>query len=408
VPGIEALPAPQLSEPHLPALRRHLLAWWEGHGRHTIPWKCRPDGTPAADGEALDPYGVFVAELMLQQTRLAVVLPYWQRWMAAWPRLADLAAASEHEVLLLWQGLGYYARARRLLQGARQLLRNTAGPDPFPRDLEGWQALPGVGRSTAASILSSAYDLPHPILEGNVRRVLARLTAAPRPPARQAARFWQLSEQLLDQRRPRAFNQALMDLGATVCTPRAPACGLCPWERHCAAYAAGSPTAYPVKDTPRELPFQVIGVGIVRNEAGEVLIDQRLEEGLLGGLWEFPGGKQEPGEAITATIVRELREELAIEAAVEEQLITLEHAYSHKRLRFVVHLCRWLSGEPRPLASQQVRWVQPGQLGAYPFPAANARIIEALLQHLAPPDSAVKLPDSAAGPGHPGESRTAA
>jgi A/G-specific adenine glycosylase len=139
-----------------------------------------------------------------------------------------------------------------------------------------------------------------------------------------------------------------------------------------------------VKDATRTVPFQVIGVGVVLNGAGEVLIDQRLNEGLLGGLWEFPGGKQEPDEALEATIGRELREELAIEAEVGEELISLEHAYSHKRLRFVVHLCRWVSGEPQPLASQQVRWVRPDQLDAYPFPAANARIIAALRRRLDP------------------------
>jgi len=137
-----------------------------------------------------------------------------------------------------------------------------------------------------------------------------------------------------------------------------------------------------VKEAPKPVPFQVIGVGVVLNGAGQVLIDQRLEEGLLGGLWEFPGGKQEPGEAIEATVARELREELAIEVAVGEELISLEHAYSHKKLRFVVHLCQWRSGEPQPLASQQVRWVHPSELSAYPFPAANGRIIAALLEHL--------------------------
>jgi A/G-specific adenine glycosylase len=258
----------------------------------------------------------------------------------------------------------------------------------WPIDLEGWLALPGVGRSTAGGILSSAFDLPVAILDGNVKRVLARLIASPRPPARQLAGFWRLSEQLLDPQRPRAFNQALMDLGATVCTPRNPSCGLCPWQGHCAAYAAGDPARYPVKDASRELPFQVIGVGVVLDGDGRVLIDQRLNEGLLGGLWEFPGGKQEPGEAITATIARELMEELAITVEVGEELISLEHAYSHKRLRFVVHLCRWLAGEPQPLACQQVRWVQPGELEAFPFPAANARIITALLERLALADTA--------------------
>ena len=132
-------------------------------------------------------------------------------------------------------------------------------------------------------------------------------------------------------------------------------------------------------DAPKPLPFQVIGVGVVINAVGDVLIDQRLEEGLLGGMWEFPGGKQEPGESIEACIERELKEELDIAATVGEQLISVDHAYSHKKLRFVVHLCDWVSGEPQPLASQQVRWVRPEDLGNYAFPAANAKIIAALL-----------------------------
>ena len=377
-----------------PGLRRLLLAWWEAHGRHTIPWKRGDAGARPSPGEPLHPYPIWVAEVMLQQTQLLVVLPYWQRWMAAFPSLEALAAAEEHDVLLLWQGLGYYSRARRLHQGARQLLGQ-----PWPRTLESWLALPGIGRSTAGSILSSAFDLPFAILDGNVKRVLARLIASPRPPARQLKGFWQLSELLLDPQRPRAFNQALMDLGATVCTPRSPDCGRCPWRNPCAAYAAGDPARYPVKDAPRPLPFQVIGVGVVLDGRGRVLIDQRLPEGLLGGLWEFPGGKQEPGEAIEATIARELREELAIEAEVGEELITLEHSYSHKRLRFVVHLCRWLAGDPQPLASQQVRWVEPEGLAAFPFPAANARIITALRERLA--GAAPVAPSVAAGPHGP-------
>jgi len=379
-------------------LRQPLLRWWQEHGRHTIPWKLRPNGSlPAAD-EPLDPYPIWIAEVMLQQTQLQVVLPYWQRWMAAFPTLECLAQAEEHDVLLLWQGLGYYSRARRLLAAARQLQLQIEGQVPRPRRsadlatwpqaLESWLALPGIGRSTAGSILSSAFNRPFAILDGNVKRVLARLIACERPPARELKRFWALSEALLDPERPRDFNQALMDLGASVCTPRNPRCEQCPWQPHCAAYAAGTPDAYPVTDTPRELPFQVIGVGVVLNSAGQVLVDQRLNEGLLGGLWEFPGGKQEPGEAIEATIRRELKEELAIEVEVGEELISLEHAYSHKKLRFVVHLCRWLAGEPQPLASQQVRWVEPAALDAFPFPAANTRIIAALQQRLQAEDSA--------------------
>ena len=344
--------------------------------------------------EGLDPYPIWVAEVMLQQTQLQVVLPYWKRWMEAFPRLEILASASEQQVLLLWQGLGYYSRARRLHATSRLLLaqlersghRNNDCKQfrHWPVDPEVWLALPGIGRSTAGGILSSAFNSPLAILDGNVRRVLARLHAHPEPPMRAQARFWTWSENLVDAvpGSSRNLNQALMDLGATVCTPRHPSCERCPWDAFCAAYASGSPQRYPVKEAPRSIPFQVIGVGVVLNQAGDVLIDQRLDEGLLGGLWEFPGGKQEPGELIRDTIHRELREELAIEVSVEGELVKVDHAYSHKKLRFEVYLCRWISGEPQPLASQQVRWVKPSELADYPFPAANSRIIAALLEHL--------------------------
>ena len=354
-------------------LRPLLLNWWSDHGRHDIPWKRTSSGDRPAPDQPLDPYPIWIAEVMLQQTQLAVVLPYWHRWMAVFPTVEALAAASLEQVRLLWQGLGYYSRARRLHQAAQQISGRS-----WPGDLEEWMALPGIGRTTAGSILSSAFNAPVPILDGNVRRVLARLRAHDRPPARDQALFWQWSHELLDPQRPRDFNQALMDLGATLCTPRQPLCDACPWQRHCAAYAAGEPSRWPVSEERKPVPFQVIGVGVVLNADGEVLIDQRLEEGLLGGLWEFPGGKQEPGETIEACITRELQEELAIEVTVGQELISVDHAYSHKRLRFVVHVCRWLSGEPKPLASQQVRWVLPDDLGNYAFPAANAKIIAAL------------------------------
>ena len=362
------------------------------HGRRDPeqkPWMFTADRTWPQPDDVLSPFGIWIAEVMLQQTQLQVVLPYWERWMEVFPTLERLAEAREHDVLLLWQGLGYYSRARRLLAGAKQLMGQIAPASStmlsaWPMDLDGWMLLPGIGRTTAGGILSSAFNSPLAILDGNVRRVLARLQAHPKPPARDQALCWQWSEALVAAApgRARDLNQALMDLGATVCTPRSPNCGCCPWQMHCAAYAAGDVERYPVKDTPRAVPFQVIGVGVVLNEAGEVLIDQRLNEGLLGGLWEFPGGKQEPGEAIIDTIARELREELAIEVAVGEELISLDHAYSHKKLRFVVHLCQWISGEPQPLASQQVKWVRRECLADYPFPAANAKIIAALLDHV--------------------------
>ena len=357
-----------------------LLGWWQACGRRDPaqkPWMFTADGTWPLPEDSLSPYGIWIAEVMLQQTQLSVVLPYWQRWIKAFPTVNALAAASLEQVRLQWQGLGYYSRARRLHEAARVLVQQ-----PWPRDLDGWIALPGIGRTTAGGILSSAFNAPEPILDGNVKRVLARLHAHERPPSRDQHLFWQRSEALLDPRRPRDFNQALMDLGATVCTPRRLGCDHCPWRESCAAYASGDPSGWPVVEERKPLPFQVIGIGVVINAVGDVLIDQRLEEGLLGGMWEFPGGKQEPGEPIEACIARELMEELGIVVSVGEALITLDHAYSHKKLQFVVHLCDWCSGDPKPLASQQVRWVRPEQLKDYPFPAANARIIDALLGRL--------------------------
>ena len=357
-----------------------LLGWWQAYGRRDPaqkPWMFTADGTWPLPEDSLSPYGIWIAEVMLQQTQLSVVLPYWQRWIKAFPTVNALAAASLEQVRLQWQGLGYYSRARRLHEAARVLVQQ-----PWPRDLDGWIALPGIGRTTAGGILSSAFNAPEPILDGNVKRVLARLHAHERPPSRDQHLFWQRSEALLDPRRPRDFNQALMDLGATVCTPRRLGCDHCPWRESCAAYASGDPSGWPVVEERKPLPFQVIGIGVVINAVGDVLIDQRLEEGLLGGMWEFPGGKQEPGEPIEACIARELMEELGIVVSVGEALITLDHAYSHKKLQFVVHLCDWCSGDPKPLASQQVRWVRPEQLKDYPFPAANARIIDALLGRL--------------------------
>ena len=350
---------------HMRDFGGQLLKWYDVNKRE-MPWR-----------QNQNPYSVWLSEIILQQTRVAQGTPYFLRFLAQYPTVKDLALAPEDEVLKLWQGLGYYSRARRLHEAAQQLVGR-----PWPSDLEGWLALPGIGRTTAGGILSSAFDAPVPILDGNVKRVLARLTAHPRPPARDDAQFWGWSEALLDPDRPRDFNQALMDLGATVCTPRAPSCERCPWRLHCAAYASGDPCRWPVTDAPKSLPFQVIGVGVVLDASGEVLIDQRLEEGLLGGMWEFPGGKQEQGETIETCIARELKEELGITVKVGAELITVDHAYSHKKLRFVVHLCDWVSGEPQPLASQQVRWVRPDDLGNYAFPAANARIIEALLGSL--------------------------
>ncbi|XHX77106.1 MAG: A/G-specific adenine glycosylase [Stenomitos frigidus ULC029] len=345
-------------------LRQALLTWYKESGR-TLPWR-----------QTRDPYAIWVSEIMLQQTQVKTVLPYYERWLTLFPTVQSLAIAEQQQVLKAWEGLGYYARARNLHRAAQDVVLKHDGV--FPSDFATVMQLPGIGRTTAGGILSAAFNQPIAILDGNVKRVLARLLALPVPPKRAIAQLWHCSEMLVDPTFPRDFNQAIMDLGATVCTPQQPLCLKCPWKEHCQAYNQGIQTELPMSETRVPVPHKVIGVAVIWNDQGQVLIDRRRQEGLLGGLWEFPGGKVEPGETIEACIQREIREELGIAIAVGDRLIVVDHAYSHFRVTLNVHHCRHVSGEPQAIECDEVRWVALAELDQYPFPKANLQIIEAL------------------------------
>jgi A/G-specific adenine glycosylase len=345
-------------------LRQTLLSWYAEFGRD-LPWR-----------RSRDPYAIWVSEIMLQQTQVRTVIPYYERWLTLFPTISALAIAEQQQVLKAWEGLGYYARARNLHRAAQEMTLRHQGL--FPECPTAVMALPGIGRTTAGGILSAAFDQPLAILDGNVKRVLARLVALPVPPKRAIADLWQLSETLLDRQQPRNFNQAIMDLGATVCTHHHPDCLSCPWKTHCQAYNQGIQAKLPMSETRAPLPHKSIGVAVIWNDHGQILIDRRRQEGLLGGLWEFPGGKVEPGETVEACIRREIREELGIEIAVGERLLVVDHAYSHFRVTLNVHHCRYVSGEPQAIECDEVRWVTLADLDHYPFPKANVQIIDEL------------------------------
>lgn len=313
---------------------------------------------------------------MLQQTQVKTAIPYYERWLATFPTLEALAAANLQQVLKVWQGLGYYARARNLHAAAQVIVQRYQGS--FPQQLQDVLELPGIGRTTAGGILSAAFNQPVAILDGNVKRVLARLTALPTPPAKALKQLWQFSETLLDPANPRDFNQALMDLGATLCTPQNPTCLLCPWMSQCQAYNLGLQSELPMRETSSPLPHKLIGVAVIWNEQQQILIDKRRQNGLLGGLWEFPGGKVEAGESFEACIQREIMEELGIEIEVREHLITIDHTYTHFRVTLNVYHCRYLSGEPQPIECDEIRWVSLEEIDQFPFPKANEKIITAL------------------------------
>jgi A/G-specific adenine glycosylase len=349
-------------------LQRSLRQWYKEQGRE-LPWR-----------RTTDPYPLWVSEIMLQQTQVKTVIPYYQRWLSQFPNVETLANSSLQSVLKLWEGLGYYARARNLHRAAQKIVKDYQGV--FPHQLSDVLSLPGIGRTTAGGILSAAYNQPISILDGNVKRVLARLVGLETPPKKAINQLWKISDTLLDQEHPREYNQALMDLGATLCTPKQPSCLLCPWRDYCQAFQHNRQTEIPMREPSSPLPHKQIGVAVIWNDCGEILIDRRLQEGLLGGLWEFPGGKFEENETISACIKREIREELGISIEVREHLITINHAYTHFRVTLNVYHCRYLEGEPQPIECDEIRWVKPEQLSEFPFPKANTKIIDAILSQL--------------------------
>ncbi len=259
-----------------------VLDWYDRHGRKDLPWQ-----------RDTSPYRVWVSEIMLQQTQVKTVIPYFESFMTAFPDVHSLAAAPEDEVLHLWTGLGYYARARNLHRAAKKIVDEFAGV--FPDTLEGLEALSGIGRSTAGAILSIAFGQRASILDGNVKRVLARYHRVAGWPGQSAVhkQLWQIAEQYTPQERCADYTQAMMDLGATLCTRSAPACHLCPIGSGCAANAAGDPLTYPGKKPKKTLPVRATHFLVARNRDGEVWLEKRPARGIWGGLWCFPQAQDE-------------------------------------------------------------------------------------------------------------------
>lgn len=257
---------------------RALLAWYDRH-RRSLPWRALPGTRP-------DPYRVWLAEVMLQQTTVAAVIPYYERFAARWPRLSDLAAAAEAEVLAAWAGLGYYARARRLIPCARAVVERHGGR--FPSEEASLRALPGIGAYSAAAIVAIAFDRPAVVVDGNVERVMARLFAVKQPLPKAKTQLRALAGTLAPRRRPGDYAQAVMDLGATVCTPRAPRCGDCPWASPCLARASGAPEDYPVRAAKARRPTRHGVAFLAVRPNGAILLRRRPPEGLLGGMTEVP------------------------------------------------------------------------------------------------------------------------
>ncbi len=345
----------------------HLLLEWYAHHQRILPWRNHPD-----------PYAIWVSEIMLQQTQVDAVIPYFERWMKRFPSLEVLANASQQEVLSAWEGLGYYSRARNLHHAAQKVMSEYNGE--IPQDARSLQTLPGIGRYTAGSIASIAFNKNEPALDGNIRRVFARLfdIREPAHSAKSEKQLWELVTAHLPTGKAGDYNQALMDLGATICTPRSPACHLCPLTELCQARSLGVQEQRPVTKKKAEIPHITVAAAIIERPP-LVLIARRPQHGLLGGMWEFPGGKRQDGEELTACLKREIGEELGVVIEVGEAFGIYRHAYTHFRVTLHAFRCSLLQGEPEPLEASEIAWVMPAELSDYPM----GKIDRQIAKHLA-------------------------
>ena len=333
-----------------------LLQWYHESARD-LPWR-----------SFLTPYRTWISEIMLQQTQVDTVIPYFERWMTRFPDVAALAEADEQDVLNLWEGLGYYSRARNLHKAARIIHEEL--DDRLPDTPEALEKLPGIGPYTAAAIASIAFGRDVATVDGNIRRVFSRLydlTEPLRSPESER-RIWALAGENLPRGQASAFNQALMDLGATLCTPKKPDCPRCPIQADCQAWALGVQEQRPVKPPRKKTPHLTVTAAVIRRD-GLVLLSKRPAGGLLGGLWEFPGGTKEDSDPdLPACLRREIQEELGVQVAVGEPFGIYNHAYTHFKITLHAFLCNLVNGaEPQPVDSDGLVWVRLAELEDFPM-----------------------------------------
>ena len=315
---------------------------------------------------------------MLQQTQVSTVVPYYERFISRFPDIDALATASPDDVLKAWEGLGYYSRAHNLHRTAQIVVNDFDGY--FPSGVERLCKLPGIGYYTAGAIASLAFGQDAPVLDGNLIRVFSRLFDIDDDitVSQTKHRLWALAEEMLPAGRAGLWNEGLMELGRRVCTPKSPHCNACPLTLHCEARKLGTQDDRPVRRRKAAVPHYNVTAAVIRQPDDRVLIAQRPLDGMLGGLWEFPGGKQQPGETLPECLLREIREELGIEISVGQQITAIKHAYTHFRITLYAFVCSHVSGTPQAIECADWVWVKLKDLDNYAFPATDRKIIVVL------------------------------
>jgi A/G-specific adenine glycosylase len=324
--------------------------------------------------ETRDPYRIWVSEVMLQQTRVETVAPYYDRFLQKFPDVRSLAVAPLDEVMKAWEGLGYYSRARNLHRAAGILVARHG--TKVPRTVEDLEALPGIGRSTAGAIAAIAFGADVPILDANARRVVARLFAVEGDPRSGGVEriLWERSASLVRNGKGRDTALAVMDLGALVCLPNAPRCKVCPLRTRCSSFLRGLQESIPPKRVKKVLPHFDVVAAVFRRWDGALFLIRRPSDGLLGGLWAFPSGRRAPGESLEDAMRRSLREKLQVRAVIQRSVGAVRHAYSHYRITLHGFLCK-TSGDALP-AGDGTGWLPGHKEGTFALPRADRTLVE--------------------------------
>ena len=345
--------------PETGKIQTKLLRWFKKNGRD-LPWR-----------RTRDPYAIWVSEIMLQQTQVNTVIPYYRNFLKVFPTRNHLAKADLSKVLKVWEGLGYYSRARNLHRASQVVLNRFHGI--IPDNLSDLLSLPGIGRSTAGAILSFAFQKEAPILDGNAKRVISRLFAVSDNPAKGKTEdlLWKISESLIPKGFSNPFNQALMDLGSMLCTPKGPGCDQCPLHQYCKGYLSGKPESYPPRTIKKTIPH-ITAVSAVIKKNGQVLLCQRPPKGLLGGLWEFPNWPTEEKKDFKGYLRHQVKSEIGLRVTSKEPIGSFHQTFSHFKLTLHVFHCQYLNGKARG------KWVPIQNLHLFPMSRIHRRIAQVI------------------------------
>ena len=343
-------------------IRLLLLSWYD-ENKQAMPWR-----------DVNDPYKIWLSEIMLQQTQVKTVIGYYNNWIDRFPTIKSVANADQDEILSYWQGLGYYSRALNFHISCKMLVNSNY---VIPNNIDDFMKLKGVGPYIASAVMSIAFNHKVGVVDGNVNRFISRLNAYNIEPIKNRSNIQNFVNTIVDKNRPGDFNQAMMDFGRNICKPTSPLCNICPLSNYCIANQDGLVDYLPVKSKKKIKPHYDVVVGMIWNN-DKILITKRKENGLLGGLWEFPGGKIKKNENVYKAIKREIMEELSITVQTNILLDVIKHQYSHFKVTISAINCFYIKGDIKLNGPCDYRWIKPKDINKYPFPKSSMKLFHTI------------------------------